>query len=222
VPLRSILLIFATFTVVFAVSLTPWSPVFGVESEGLMYVTNLYSGTVSVIDTNTNTVESQITVGQQPRGIAFDSTHNRMYITNTGGESVSVIDTNTNTVESQIIVGQQPPGIAFDSTHNRMYVSTNGNVSGVRHNTILTIDTNIESIVKSESVIGSPIVTGNSGQSSYGIALDSIHDRIYVPKSDSDSVSIIDTNTNTLVGLPLIVGNVPVSITFAPSHPNYP
>ena len=77
-----------------------------------MYVTNSGGNTVSVIDTNTNTVVSTIPVGSQPIGIAFDPVHDRMYVTILTVNSVSVIDTHGNTVVSTISVSS-PRGIAF-------------------------------------------------------------------------------------------------------------
>jgi YVTN family beta-propeller protein len=59
--LSSSLIIFITITVVFGVSLTILSPV-AAQRGALMYVTNPYSNTVSVIDTNTNTVGAPVFV----------------------------------------------------------------------------------------------------------------------------------------------------------------
>jgi YVTN family beta-propeller protein len=42
---------------------------------------------------------------------------------------------------------------------------------------------------------------------------------MYVTNTDSDKVSVIDTNTNALVGSPLVVGKEPEGIAFAgPQH----
>ena len=90
-----------------------------------MYVTNsnFVVGTVSVIDTATNTVIdtdpsiagiTPIPVGSAPVDIAYDSIDERMYVTNNDDGPVSVIDTNTNTVISTIPVGANPQGIAYD------------------------------------------------------------------------------------------------------------
>ena len=50
-----------------------------------MYVTNQDDGTVSVIDTSTNTVDpTTITVGSIPLFIAHDPDNHRMYVTNAG------------------------------------------------------------------------------------------------------------------------------------------
>uniref|UniRef100_A0A6C0EHK5 Uncharacterized protein n=1 Tax=viral metagenome TaxID=1070528 RepID=A0A6C0EHK5_9ZZZZ len=87
-----------------------------------MYVTNYQTGTVSVIDTETNKVTNTITVGIGIVHIAFDSVNNRMYVANSSPGTVSVIDTKTNKVTNIITVGTGVQGMAFDSAKNRMYV----------------------------------------------------------------------------------------------------
>ena len=48
-----------------------------------MYVTDSGEGTVSVVDTTTNTViGNPITVGDEPDDIAYDPVNKRMYVTN--------------------------------------------------------------------------------------------------------------------------------------------
>src|SRR6266851_4582487 len=73
------------------------------------YVTNA-SGTVSVIDTTTNTVVATIPVGLFPSGVAITPDGTRAYVinqfvTNQGDNTVSVIDTMTNTIVATIPVG---------------------------------------------------------------------------------------------------------------------
>jgi DNA-binding beta-propeller fold protein YncE len=60
-------------------------------------------------------------------------------------------------------------------------------------------------------VIGSPIAVG---EFPYGLALDPIHSRMYVVNHVDGSVSVIDTNTNTVVGSPLLVGDKTISNCF--------
>ena len=57
-----------------------------------MYVTNQGSGSVSVIDTTTNTEIETITVGDAPIGIDYDPINHRMYVTNSMDGTVSVIN----------------------------------------------------------------------------------------------------------------------------------
>ncbi|MGC2225328.1 MAG: YncE family protein [Methylocella sp.] len=63
------------------------------------YVANYgFPGTVSVIDTATNTVGATITVGSCTRGVAVTSDGKRVYVANEGDSTVSVIDTATTPV----------------------------------------------------------------------------------------------------------------------------
>src|SRR6476661_5849718 len=90
-----------------------------------MYVANIGSygndGSVSVIDTNTNNVISNINLQNPPNNpdsISYDPVHQRMYVviggSIYGSSSVSVIDTNTNGIIGDIDVGYQPQSIAYD------------------------------------------------------------------------------------------------------------
>ena len=102
-----------------------------------MYVGNYGSDTLSVIDTNNNTVEQTISVGRGPSGIAYDPVDKRMYVAIYGVDEgpksepvldnkVLVIDTSTNRVEHIIPVGYGPQFIAYDQIHKRMYVLISG------------------------------------------------------------------------------------------------
>src|SRR6267142_1574658 len=96
------------------------------QAQTSAYVTNL-SGTVSVIDTTTNTVVVTIPVGIFPTGIAITPDGTRAYVvnqfvTNQGNNTVSVIDTMTNTIVATISVGRGPSEIAITPDGTRAYV----------------------------------------------------------------------------------------------------
>jgi YVTN family beta-propeller protein len=110
----------------FTGSLDPFVIAFNPANKD-MYITDLPSNTVSVIDSSTNTVIGTISVGSQPNGIAFNPTNNDMYVAN-GQGTVSVIDSSTNTVIGTVIIGSniQPAVIAFNPANKDMYVTNNG------------------------------------------------------------------------------------------------
>ena len=104
--------------------------------DGDMYVTNFLSGTVSVIDTRTNTVIATIAMppGANPSGVAFDSSNSEIYVTNFyqtgvgaggvgGGGIVSVIDDNTNTIVDNLLVDSAPEEMVFDSASGQLYTT---------------------------------------------------------------------------------------------------
>jgi len=59
------------------------------------YVPNEGSGTISIIDTQTDAVAGEIAIGGKPRGIAISPDGKRLYVSEQKGEHVDVIDTAT-------------------------------------------------------------------------------------------------------------------------------
>jgi YVTN family beta-propeller protein len=114
------------------------------------YITNENDGTVSVIDTATNTVVgSPITVGANPFGVAVTPDGSKVYVANSDS-TVSVIATATNTVVgSPITVGFFPVGVAVTPDGSKVYVANSGS------NTVSVIAT------ATNTVVGSPITVGN-------------------------------------------------------------
>ena len=73
-------------------------------TNGLFYVTNRGSATVSVIDTSTNIVIATIPVGFLPLDVTVNPTNGLVYVTNGGSNTITVIDPLTNTVIDNIPV----------------------------------------------------------------------------------------------------------------------
>ena len=191
-----------------------------------MYVTNIRDGTVSVIDTTTNTVIKSINVGDRPIDIAYDSGNKRMYVSNNNNNTVSVIDTTTNKVIDTnpntpqidpIKVGAGPEGIAYDPENELIYVTNrnDGTISVISTTTNRVIDTN------PNTPQIDPIKVGETIE---GIAYDPGNKRMYVTKIVDDTVSVIDTTTNKVIDTkpntpeidPIKVGDTPDSIVYDP------
>ena len=107
----------ALFLIVFGASAT--------FAQTLAYVTNSNGGTVSVIDTSTNTVTATIPGLSGPFGIAVTPNSARAYVANNGGTDVSVIDTATNTVTATPSPGSFPIGIDITPNGAFVYVVNN-------------------------------------------------------------------------------------------------
>src|SRR5688572_25138167 len=74
------------------------------------------SGTVSVIDTASNTVVGTIDVGLDPCGMALSPSGDRLYVTNANSDTVSVIDTKTDAVTKTLHVGLGGASPPFDTS----------------------------------------------------------------------------------------------------------
>src|SRR5207253_2060702 len=123
-------------------------------SGGRVYVANSGSGTVSVIDTSTNTVPLGWTlqVGASPAGIAVSPLGLLVYVAKQGG--VSVIWAPTNALYATVPIANSPFGIATDPAGARYFV---GNQDG----TVSVVDSATNTAVAPPVTVGgNPLVFG--------------------------------------------------------------
>jgi YVTN family beta-propeller protein len=136
------------------------------EAAPLAYVVNSGDGTVSVIDTATNTVVGiPIPVGREPFGVAVIPDGKHAYVANRGSNNVSVIDTATNMVVATVVVGNVPFNVAVTPDGNHAYVANAGSSN------VSVIDTAANTVGPTVIVVGNAPVsvavtrTGNAPMS---------------------------------------------------------
>jgi YVTN family beta-propeller protein len=94
------------------------------DDDVKVYVTNMVSGTVSVIDAKKRKVIDTIKVGTEPFGCALTPDGKRLYVANQSSATVSVIDTKRDKVVKTIAdVGTKPHGIAITADGKKVYVT---------------------------------------------------------------------------------------------------
>jgi YVTN family beta-propeller protein len=156
---------------------------------------NTGTGTVSVIDTNTNTVVQTITGFSGPFAIAITPSGKYAYVTNFGsnnfepfGTTVTVIQLSDNTIYRTIDVGIQPSGIAIAPDNHRIYVTNYNTLYGDSNN--LTAGQGTVNIIdgKDKEVISPTIVVGHS-PANIAIAPNGKH--AYISEYISNTVSVI-------------------------------
>lgn len=153
-----------------------------------IYVGNYFSGTISVIDGDTNSVISTIPVNPRPLGVTVNPVTNRIYVTHDasglpGQNTVSVIDGASNSVVASIPVGRGPQDVAINTTVNRIYV-------------VHDIDSFISVI---DGTADTVISTIPGIALSLGVAIDQNTNRIYVGDYVNGELFVIDETTNTVV-----------------------
>jgi trimeric autotransporter adhesin len=95
----------------------------GTSPTARAFVTNFGSNSVSVINTNTNTVVGpDIPVGPGPRGIAADASLSRVYVGNSDG-TLSVINTQQNAVVDTITIGGSLYDVDVDTSTHLVYIA---------------------------------------------------------------------------------------------------
>jgi len=58
-----------------------------------LYVSNLSFDNLTVFNINTNTITNTITIGDGPRGIAYDTVYDRMYVSVNLDNEIKVLNT---------------------------------------------------------------------------------------------------------------------------------
>jgi YVTN family beta-propeller protein/VCBS repeat-containing protein len=176
----------------------PWGITMSPSGDRL-YVTSLSNNTVTVVDTATfTTVGAPIHVGSYPWGIVANSDGSRVYAADAMGGAVSVINTATGVV-TNIPVGGNPYEVALNPDSTRLYVATFG--------TIVVVNTANNSIVRTVGIAGAPAA----------VTVDPTRPRAYVANPMNNTVSVLDTNTNTVVATVNIpVGSNPRAIGVSP------
>ncbi len=153
-----------------------------------IYLTNQTDGTVSVIDSLTDTVNTTIQVGAIPNYSYYGIIGNKIYVTNSGTEDVSVIDTVTDTVTATIPAG------AF--TLYPTIVGTKLYSMDRDENTVTVIDTTTDTVITTIPVANHPYHAHQVGTKLY------VTSHLLNPGAgvvEDETVSVIDTTTDTLL-----------------------
>lgn len=152
------------------------------------YITNEYENTVSVINTETDTLAATVHVGSNPLEIAASPDGKKMYVANYYGSTVSVIETANNTVIATIDVGNSPNGIAVSPDGKKVYVTNLGNLN------MSVIDTETNTVIDTiDRIVNMP----------RGIAISQNGTKIYVPNVSLTTFFVIDTVTKEITEIPV-------------------
>src|SRR5918992_2882943 len=190
-----------------------------------LYVTNFGSDDVYVINGATNKVIKNIPVGNEPFGIAYSPSNNNVYVANTRDGTVSVINTSTDTVVSTIgllnVVSPSPsstprPLALAYYANGAMYVG--GQVTDMAD----TVGGQVSVIntVTNADVQDFPMPTQIQPSQVAGLAYNSNNNRVYVSGVESNSVVMINPDTNRFEGTEIDVGLGPIGILYNPSNNN--
>ncbi|MFT4941369.1 MAG: YVTN family beta-propeller protein [Paraglaciecola sp.] len=172
----------------------------GPEAAPFAYIPNTGDDTVSVIDIATNTVVDTIVVGANPIGVAWHPNGSRIYIANNGADgnnnTISVIDPATNVVIDEFVVGPGPEGLTVHPDGKRLYVNTPG-LHFLPPDCVLGDEVAVVNITNDINTVMRTIAVGDHP---WGILADPEGDFVYVTNAHTETLSIIDSATNTIDG----------------------
>lgn len=190
----------ATNTVVGDVPLAAGPTSLAVSPNGdRLYVAQYWSDNISIIDTGTNTVIAETYVGHGASAVAISPDGSRVYVTRQLEQSVtdtvSVIDTATNSVIATIPVPNNPNAVVVSPNGDRVYISAGFRTGYDEGSSVSVID----------SAANSTIATIPVEANAYGLAINKDGRLLFVTSAVADTVTVIDTATNEMVGDPISV-----------------
>ena len=94
-----------------------------------IYVVNTQSGSISVIDAETNRIVATIPVHRLPSFISVDSTGHRAYVANSGSNTVSVLDLDRRREITVAGTGEQPDVVRVSPDGRSLVVTNRGSNS---------------------------------------------------------------------------------------------
>ncbi len=158
------------------------------------------SDTFSVVLLVPDTVEATVTVGEDPRGLDWNSANDRVYVTNSGSRSVSVIDGLTNSVTTTITVGEAPIRVFCHPERNKAYVADSA--SG----RVYVIDGQSDVVEDSFDV----------GTRPRAMCWNRVDDKLYTANYLDNSVSVIDLAQGSVVAT-ITTGGRPQALCWNPA-----
>ena len=187
----------AVRTLVFSLSL-------GISSAALAapfaYVPNEKSGTISIIDTATDTVVGDMPAGTKPRGLAVSHDGKELYVSDQPNNELVIVDLEKRVPVGQIDLGESPEGVGISP--DGKWIIAASEIS----NSISFIDGKTKKKVFSVKTQGkNPEHAVFSPDGKW----------VYVSAEEADSVDIIDVDKRTDVKA-VTVGNRPRGIGFLP------
>jgi YVTN family beta-propeller protein len=150
-----------------------------------VYVANLVSDNLSVIDAETLTEVPPLPTEQDPIGVGIDPVNGDIYIANSLANSITVYDSINTLVTTIAAVGQYPTSITYNPANDTMYaVATNNNF--------------VYQIERATHTIVGVIEAGNKPYNSF---FDSYNGFLYVQNRADNTFTVIRPDNSKIDGL---------------------
>ncbi|MFK8069049.1 MAG: PQQ-dependent catabolism-associated beta-propeller protein [Gammaproteobacteria bacterium] len=166
------------------------------ESTNRIFVTNEKGGTVSVINSQTNEIESTIEVGAQPRGIGLSPDGSELYVALGKEDKIIVIDPVSLKVLRDLNSGDDPEAFAVHPNGN-LYISNE--------------EDNMATVLNPAT--GETITQIKVGIEPEGVAVSPDGSRVIVTSESTNMLHVISVPEHEIVAN-ILVGSRPRSATF--------
>ena len=99
----------------------------GITPDGTtVFVVNPDSGSVSAIDTASETKRDELRIGRDPRILAVGPDGQQLYVTSQASATLTILDTQPFSIRTTLRVGPEPYGVVADPNGRLVYVAASG------------------------------------------------------------------------------------------------
>lgn len=174
-------------------------PVYGFQDQGTVYVVGV--GTNSLFAIRGEKVVANISVGNEPFGVAVDPFGNLVFVTNYLGNSISVIDGFSNRVIKTFTGFNGPGGIIF---------------AGLPFPLLYVAEYNSNDVAVVNPLTGNITSRINAGPAPEFLASNPFNNELYVTNANNNTVTVISSWNDKFVQT-VTVGNGPRDLIFDPA-----
>lgn len=147
-----------------------------------LYVANMRSGDVSVIDLTAQAEVARIRVGAAPVQVGFTPDGRRVGVSLNGENAVALIDRASRAVIGRVKVGRNPVQVQASTDGRLLYVANQG-TTAQPDDTVSVIDIDRRAVV----------ATIQSGRGAHGVAISDDGRLVFVSNIADASVAVLDT-----------------------------
>lgn len=178
------------------------------DDEETAYVTNLGSGSLSILDLTSNQVAQTIQTGDGTEGLTFVPDKNEVWITNRSENTITILDANTNQVVESLTSSAFP--IRAEVSPNRQFVA----VSNAESSEVSIFDVDARQEIQKVST-----APNNQSGTPIGLTFSADGDLLFVANSTRNEIVVIDTQ-NWVITTTFATGATPDGIAFISAGSN--
>ena len=161
------------------------------KTTGRVFIANLGSGTVSVLDDQTGALLHTTTVGKAaptgwvtalvgkaPPALGVDTTTKRVFVANLAANTVSVLDDDTGALLHTTAVGTAPSDVEVDAANGHVFIANTGS------DTVSVLDDKTGRVLRVIPVGKHPIV----------VVKDAVDAQVFVVNRTGNTLSVLGGN----------------------------
>jgi YVTN family beta-propeller protein len=188
-----------------------------------VYVLDQGSGLVVAIDTSSDSVVSNVSVGAGANFMVYDSHLNRIYVVNPAANIVTSLDATTDTLPATPISVANPKSVAALPDGTRFYISSATVSGGTVTSRVTVINAADFTVKKIIPLTSAPAICAVKTWAELAVAAAADSSRIYVGNCDAEDTAIIQTSNETLlVQMPAPFSAQPPPMPGEPPPPQNP